>query len=159
MSTKKSERVPRQRARRKPDITDVLHDSMAVHNHADAPDEKAQRSPLLPNRWRDHAGVAMEAQRQQPILVVSHQVAEVVNMGIDRVVDIAARTKEQLQATEAQFQHYRREYEWLREFMRNVRDRIGPVRDEETIIPEGGPQHFLEDLARSIDLLEKGLPA
>lgn len=115
--------------------------------------------PLLPNRWWDHNAAAMEPQRLQPIIVVSHQVAEVLNMGIDRVVDVAARTKDNLEVAQGGLERYRREYEWLREFMRNVRDRIGPVEPEQTIIPEGGPQHFLEDLARSIDLLEKGLPA
>jgi len=119
---------------------------------------KAAREPLLPNRWWDHAAASPAPQRREPILVVSHQVAEVLNMGIDRAIDVAEQVKNNLEVAEHGLVHYRREYEWLRDFMRRVRDRIGPVNDGESIIPEGGPQYFLEDLARSIDLLERGLP-
>lgn len=113
--------------------------------------------PLLPNRWWDHAGAAMAPDRPTPILVVSPQVAEVINMGIDRAIDVTTRVKRDLDITQDRLNHYQREYEWVREFMRNVRDRIGPIDDNVDMFTPGH-REFLVDLARSLDLLEQGLP-
>jgi hypothetical protein len=94
-------------------------------------DEPLSAGLLPPRWWEQNASAPMEP--RTPILTVSPQVAEVLNIGIDRMVDVTARLRLDFDFTATRLTHYRWEYERIRKFLQNASDRLSVASPAESV--------------------------
>lgn len=80
---------------------------------------------LLPPRWWEQGNVAATPSRVDPTLTVSPQVAQVLNMGIDRLVDVTTRLRGDYDYTQDRLSLYRAHHDRIRTFLVNVSERLG----------------------------------
>ena len=84
-----------------------------------------QPAPLVPDKWWENAAQASAPiDYGRAILVVSPQVAEVLNIGIDRTVDLLKKVDDDLKRTHAYYRERENHAGWMRQFLRNVKDRL-----------------------------------
>jgi hypothetical protein len=90
--------------------------------------------PLLPNRWWENASSPAREPQRYPILTVSPQLAEVLNIGIDRVIDIATQREKDLLFEQGRVNSYMNHYDRILQFLENAHDRLAIASPAEAVI-------------------------
>lgn len=85
---------------------------------------KPAPAPLVPPKWWEANVASAPIDWSRPILTVSPQVAEVLNIGIDRTVDLLKTVDDQLKRTQDYSRQTEHRFSWTREFLRNARERL-----------------------------------
>ena len=116
----------------------------------DAPEPMSRL--LLPNRWWDHAGAPEMPRPRQPMIIVTSEVAQVLNFGIDALVQSADRRIDELRFSQDRVNSYMNHYDRILGFLSNAHTRLA-----------GSTAQTVLDAALDVDaaivtLLEEGRP-
>lgn len=122
-------------------------------------------APLWERDYGEPNVAAMEP-RRGPTLTVSHQVADVLNIGIDRMVDITEAREEELRLTQRTLQRYRRHHERVTRFLERASVALVPPITVRPDLPEVDLRALVDAMNQAIatvrmaiaDVLEEGQP-